>query len=452
MAHVPSSLANAETVIRRAILDDRDGYGDVELLLVDTPGFDNASKPDILVLGDLLKLVRETTADGVSLSGILYLHRITDIRMGGSAAKNLQLLRELCGKTFLSRLTLVTTMWDLVRESVGARRERDLMANFWKDLIDNGAHHRRYDGTKSGEHGALQVIEMYLSDTSQQTETASIQQQAAWPLRETDAGRFQLRNLHQKVNQYTSRLEEKKQEHAVMGYDEQLQWDRAVIDGEISQLERELGHLKALLARYSHDGDASNQTDVEGSWTEPGSSGPRSPSLPTELYPQTAPWDVDRDANLNPTKARDDSEASYKGEVDFDAAMAGSNLRRPKSSMASLSRGRHHHSQQERRHPKSSLFEPVDEITLDGGASLAEDLDGLNWDDAEGSNITQEQSQRKRLQKKSKNKKVLFGKSGNYDQTVEVQLSLDAPETYGDFPEARLTSEQTWDRPSWQSP
>ena len=47
-----------------------------------------------------------------ALSGILYLHRITDNRMAGTPLKNLQVFQKLCGRDALGKVYLTTTMWD----------------------------------------------------------------------------------------------------------------------------------------------------------------------------------------------------------------------------------------------------------------------------------------------------------------------------------------------------
>ena len=87
--------------------------------------------------------------DGNTPAGIIYLHRITDNRMSGSAYKNLQLFGRLCGDAPLPRVRLVTTMWDSARDhSVGERREKELKSDFWKPLIDGGASTAQFKNTE----------------------------------------------------------------------------------------------------------------------------------------------------------------------------------------------------------------------------------------------------------------------------------------------------------------
>jgi hypothetical protein len=86
-----------------------------------------------------------TYRSGQRLSGILYLHRVTDTRMRGSSVRNLRMFKQLIGDDFHKNLTLGTTCWSLVPFHVGLDRESELKANsdFWKTMISKGARVER---------------------------------------------------------------------------------------------------------------------------------------------------------------------------------------------------------------------------------------------------------------------------------------------------------------------
>ncbi len=66
-----------------------------------------------------------STAKPSYCAAILYLHRISDNRMTGSAMRNLHLLKKLCGPDALKNVILVTTMWDQIRSQAdGENRQR----------------------------------------------------------------------------------------------------------------------------------------------------------------------------------------------------------------------------------------------------------------------------------------------------------------------------------------
>ena len=82
----------------------------------------------------------------IKLAGIIYLHRITDSRMGGSPYRNLRMFGELCGDQALKKVVLVTTMWDKGKTYPWTHneREKELFENYWKTIINYGASTARF--------------------------------------------------------------------------------------------------------------------------------------------------------------------------------------------------------------------------------------------------------------------------------------------------------------------
>jgi len=78
---------------------------------------------------------------GRKLNGIMYLHRISDPRLGGVSRKNLRMFRKLCGDDKLGNVRIVTTNWSRVGEKEGTDRERDLATSntAFGPLIEAGA-------------------------------------------------------------------------------------------------------------------------------------------------------------------------------------------------------------------------------------------------------------------------------------------------------------------------
>lgn len=107
-----------------------------------------------------------TYSKNIKLAGIIYLHRITDTRMGNSALRNVSLFQALCGKKSLSKVVLATTMWDKLKdqESVahGRSLEKELRKEgaFWGDMVDSGSRMFRHDNTYSS---ALDIIDYVMS-------------------------------------------------------------------------------------------------------------------------------------------------------------------------------------------------------------------------------------------------------------------------------------------------
>jgi len=112
--------------------------GNENVMLVDTPGFSDTNFSDTEILRRIAAWMKDTY-DGFLLSGIIYLHRIIDLRMEGPSLKNLRMMKKLCGANSLSNVVLATTMWERVTEEEGSRREAELKQVFWKDMIDGGS-------------------------------------------------------------------------------------------------------------------------------------------------------------------------------------------------------------------------------------------------------------------------------------------------------------------------
>jgi hypothetical protein len=118
--------------------------------LIDTPGFDDTNRSDTEVLKEIARWLVASYKGKILLNGIIYLHRITDIRMQGSARKNLVMFRQLCGENALKRVVLVTTMWDKVPEDEASKREKELIdtPEFWGWMLEKGSSCQRHYNTE----------------------------------------------------------------------------------------------------------------------------------------------------------------------------------------------------------------------------------------------------------------------------------------------------------------
>lgn len=134
--------------------------------LVDTPGFSDTHMSDTEVLQLIADYLAAAYKKDMKLSGIIYLHPISDTRVTHHATKNLQMFQKLTGEKNLKNVVLATSMWDKVTEDVGAARETELKDKFWKVLLAFGAKAQRYDGTEAGARrlcaGVLENKPFYL--------------------------------------------------------------------------------------------------------------------------------------------------------------------------------------------------------------------------------------------------------------------------------------------------
>ncbi|KAL6248635.1 hypothetical protein RBB50_004890 [Rhinocladiella similis] len=145
LAPVSHSLKSVapEIVISRWPQKERD------LVLVDTPGFEDTNRTSDKVL----RLVSEKFADlyrcGISINASIYLHPMTEARMQPGSIMNLSTFKSLVGEAKWRSVILLTTRWDTVEKADGVKKENELRntKQFWGDLVDGGAtimqHNRR---------------------------------------------------------------------------------------------------------------------------------------------------------------------------------------------------------------------------------------------------------------------------------------------------------------------
>ncbi|KAJ4856515.1 50S ribosome-binding GTPase domain-containing protein [Trichoderma breve] len=161
--------------------------GDKKFYLIDTPGFDDTHRSDTEILRQVADWLNRSYQAQIRLAGIVYLHRITDNRMGGTALKNLSIFKKLCGDEGLSCVVLVITMWGLVSREEGERREHDLSTKpeYWAGMVSRGSKVLRLD---KGTVSALAVMEHIFAQ--RRRITLDIQQEMASgkTLDETSAG------------------------------------------------------------------------------------------------------------------------------------------------------------------------------------------------------------------------------------------------------------------------
>ncbi|KAL4886535.1 P-loop containing nucleoside triphosphate hydrolase protein [Aspergillus karnatakaensis] len=145
--------------IHSMALEDRLVY------LIDTPGFNDTWRSDTEILKEISFILSQIYRKGMKLAGILYLHRISDNRVSGSTMKNIDLLEKMCGREALSRVFLVTTMWEWTQNGrlshqEATTREFKLAATseFWGRLCEHGSQVRRWPGDRQSAYSLIKEL------------------------------------------------------------------------------------------------------------------------------------------------------------------------------------------------------------------------------------------------------------------------------------------------------
>lgn len=224
------------------------------MTLVDTPGFDDTRMTDVDVLCALARWLEETYIKGCRLSGLLYLHRITDVRMSGSRRRNLRMFRRLCGPDALRKVFLVTTFWgQILDSSVGETRELELIETpeFWGDMVARGSRAVRYFGTRES---ALSIIAALLDSNRVTLQLQAELVDKKMPLAATAAGDCLLQDLDESKQRMRKELQALKREESEASQQHDPHFHR-MLDSETRQVERRLQKFeneREKLARWEY--------------------------------------------------------------------------------------------------------------------------------------------------------------------------------------------------------
>ncbi|ORX97294.1 P-loop containing nucleoside triphosphate hydrolase protein [Clohesyomyces aquaticus] len=161
--------------------------------LIDTPGFDDTERSDVDTLHEIAYWLSAAYENGIRISGLIYLHRVTNTRLQGAAFRSLNVFKRICGSENYCGIILATTRWDELKpEQIGlaSSRHRDLCENnqYWGDILEAGGRAvalsaARIDAMKILEHIVGKERKMTLAFQKQMSEELR-------PIRETDAGKF----------------------------------------------------------------------------------------------------------------------------------------------------------------------------------------------------------------------------------------------------------------------
>jgi chromosome segregation ATPase len=205
--------------------------------LIDTPGFDDTYKSDTDILREVANWLREAYENKIELTGIIYLHRILDVRLGGSAMKNLRMFKKLCGDEGLASVVLATTMWNNVEEPTALQREHQLMTKpaFWAGMIAKGSRVFRQD---QEAESAMEIVNYLIA--RKRPVILDIQRQMVeenMTLDQTGAGAEVQAEIARQKAIYEKKLDEIKEEmrDAMKAKDKEAQEELAALREEIQE-------------------------------------------------------------------------------------------------------------------------------------------------------------------------------------------------------------------------
>jgi len=208
---------------------------DSNVVFVDTPGFDDTYRTDTEVLQQIAHWLTKSYKTKKLLSGIIFLHRISDNRMAGTPLRNLQMFGKLCGDKALPNVVLATTMWNRPKadEAGDQRRENDLRATYWQPMLTHGSMMERFNGSYGSAWSIVDIILRADITTTVllQEEMVDLQKH----LSQTEAGRALYAHLHQAFSRHQTTVlrlsqDAKRQDDAALADELKEEYRRAEAD------------------------------------------------------------------------------------------------------------------------------------------------------------------------------------------------------------------------------
>lgn len=214
---------------------------------------------------------------GSELSGVIYLHRISDNRFGGIAGRNFDIFHKLCGDAASGNVVFVTNMWGEVSRNIGEARERELSDKFFKPVLEKGAQMVRHHDTVQSAHDVIRRI------AGNRPVVLRIQQELVDERRDianTAAGEAVNRELNEQMRRHQAQLKavQEEMEQAMEENDEEtrqeLEEERRKLqeqvektkndsEGMVSRYAAEKERMEARMEKMEQEAEEREQAEVE---------------------------------------------------------------------------------------------------------------------------------------------------------------------------------------------
>ncbi|KEP47843.1 50S ribosome-binding GTPase [Rhizoctonia solani 123E] len=263
----------------------------IHVELMDSPGFNDSVWSELQVLQSTVNELQSWAPEGIH--AIIYLQRISDNRISGSALRAFDIFFKMCGATgeVMTRVAIVTNMWDAVSLEVGEAREAELKYNgalSFKKALDLGASfHRNNNPPKS----ALEIIHALVGRESPFSDPLKLAVQCelegGLSLHQTSAGEAISHELSQTQAKHQAEIivlrqqyEKARQDHDIETQEE-IEEERRLILESLMELELIQAHLR-------------EQVEQKTFWTEMEqvTYGRLSSQDPTEPFKGQSFWDL----------------------------------------------------------------------------------------------------------------------------------------------------------------
>ncbi|KAH7102379.1 P-loop containing nucleoside triphosphate hydrolase protein [Auriculariales sp. MPI-PUGE-AT-0066] len=110
--------------------------------LIDCPGFDDTGdRSDVSIFNELAGYIHaiDPTGGHNHITGILFVHRISDNRFTTLQSRIARTIAKICGEPAMKNAVICTTHWDTIPEKLGKQRLTELREKpGWSQMVQNG--------------------------------------------------------------------------------------------------------------------------------------------------------------------------------------------------------------------------------------------------------------------------------------------------------------------------
>ncbi|CAN9290679.1 unnamed protein product [Alternaria alternata] len=192
-ADIGHSLESCTTDVTFRTLQRKNGQ---EIYLIDTPGFDDTKLEYAAVFRKIASWICtycDGNRRGLRIGGMIYVQRITDMRMSGSSLKSLRIFEKICGERNFRDVVVVTTMWGSLKTNeardaaVMRMKMMEERPEFFGNLIRGGARMEKSQG--DGQSG-VRIVELLADRRKTVVLQLQHEMRGGMKLEGTTAGRY----------------------------------------------------------------------------------------------------------------------------------------------------------------------------------------------------------------------------------------------------------------------
>lgn len=133
---------------------------DQSVVVVDCPGFNDTYLTETEILRRLAEYLTKAYETGSKIAGLLYMHKISDTRVGGASFRHMKMFEALCGNNDFKNVVYVTNMWSVPPTEDETLREKELRDTneFFGKPLTKGAQIARHHNTRESAHSIIRMI------------------------------------------------------------------------------------------------------------------------------------------------------------------------------------------------------------------------------------------------------------------------------------------------------